>query len=178
MMQRTPIHPTPRLFAQGRKKTKTYGVRLIPDNSNPLSLCWLLSFCLSRSLIRVSLSCSVLARLTSQGLPRAPLPSDCWLSQNTWVTIPAAPPRSYPLAGWPTHPNFPRTFPFQHWKSHFPRASSVPGKPRWLITLSTDFLFQTSSFSWVQGKVLSLHLHLFTSFPLFNLLQSPPKRSH
>lgn len=169
-MQRTPIHPTPRLFAQGRKKTKTYGVRLIPDNSNPLSLCWLLSFCLSRSLLRVSLSCSVLARLTSEGLPRAPLPSDCWLSQDTWednlqdyckeirghqerkvkvVTIPAAPPRSYPLAGWPIHPNFPRTFPFQHWKFHFPRASSVPGKPGWLITLSTDFLFQTSNFSWV-----------------------------
>lgn len=62
-IQKTPTHPTPILFEQGRfKKKKMSGVRLIPDSSNPLSLCWLL---FARSILSLSLSCSIQTRLTS-----------------------------------------------------------------------------------------------------------------
>lgn len=64
-MQKTPTHPTPKLFGQGRQKNKRYGIRLIPDNSNPLSLCWLLCFCPSGSILCLSLSCFVQPRWTS-----------------------------------------------------------------------------------------------------------------
>lgn len=79
-MQKTPTCPLLDSLDKARKKNKRSGVRLIPDNSNPLSLCWLLSF--------------------SPAGPFSAIPYPA-LSRQSWLLPTALPKLPWPLAsGW------------------------------------------------------------------------------